>query len=185
MFVLASKSPRRAELFGYITDNFEILPSENEENIPDELLRYPEKVVEHLASEKAGDVFLKRAGDTVIGSDTIVVADDGEIMGKPADEADAERMLRKLSGTVHFVYTGVCVKSSEKTVTYSEKTEVEFYPLSQEEINVYISTGEPFDKAGGYGIQGLGSLLIKKINGDYYNVMGLPVASLSRVLRDF
>lgn len=182
MFVLASKSPRRAELFGYISDDFTIIPSENEELIPDELLPFPDKVVEHLAAEKARDVAARRPDDAIIGADTIVVLDN-EIMGKPRDDADAVRMLRSLSGRTHCVYTGVCIIEKGAEKIFSEKTEVMFYPLSDDEISRYVATGEPSDKAGAYGIQGIGSLLIKGISGDYYNVMGLPVARLAREIR--
>ena len=110
---------------------------------------------------------------------------DGEIMGKPADESDARRMLGALSGKKHKVVTGCCIIRGDSRRAFSDITEVEFYPLSDSEIDDYIATGEPFDKAGAYGIQGQGALLVKGIIGDYFNVMGLPVAMLKRELDGF
>ena len=122
-----------------------------------------------------------RPGDTVIGSDTVVVL-DGEIFGKPKDAADARGMLRRLSGRKHFVYTGVAVAENGSVRSFLQKTEVEFYELSDETIENYVATLEPMDKAGAYGIQGKGSVLVKGIVGDYFNVMGFPVAETARFL---
>ena len=123
----------------------------------------------------------------MIGGDTVVVSPDGEIMGKPADRADGARMLRRLSGATHQVITAVALLArmedgTERERVFSVSTDVTFYPLSDEEIERYLDSGEPFDKAGAYGIQGLGGLLVEKINGDYNNVVGLPVAKLYREL---
>ena len=120
--------------------------------------------------------------ETVIGADT-VVSIDGEILGKPHDEADAWRMLELLSGRTHSVFTGVAVISNGKLTTFAEETRVTFFPLDDREIARYIAAGEPFDKAGAYGIQGAGALLVKGIEGDYYNVMGLPAGRLYRLLK--
>ena len=108
---------------------------------------------------------------------------DGAILGKPRDEEDACRMLAALAGRTHTVFTGVCVKTAKEERIFAERTDVTFYPLTEEEIREYVATGEPMDKAGAYGIQGRGSLLVEKIDGDFYTVMGLPVAALYRALR--
>lgn len=179
--ILASQSPRRKELLSLITTDFEIIPAKGEEILPEKIS--PENAVLLLAQQKADEIFTKYKNQVIIAADT-VVAVDGKILGKPADETDAFNMLKTLSGRVHSVFTGVCVISAngEKT-EFAEQTAVEFYPLSDEEIRAYIATGEPMDKAGAYGIQERGALLIKRIEGDYYNVMGLPVGRLSRVLK--
>ena len=118
----------------------------------------------------------------VVGADT-VVAYQGQILGKPADEADAKRMLTMLSGQTHEVYTGVCVIEDGKTKTFYEETKVTFYEISDEQIDHYIKTGEPMDKAGAYGIQGYGSMFVSHLDGDYFCVMGLPVCTLAGMLR--
>ena len=178
MIILASKSPRRKELLSLCGLEFEIKPADADETLP--LGITPKEAVEMLSRIKAEP--LRNGCDIIIGADT-VVALDGVIMGKPRDEKDAFDMLRALSGRTHGVYTGVTLLKGEKTLTFSEKTDVEFYPLSDEEINEYIATGEPLDKAGAYGIQGKGGLLIRGISGDYNNVVGLPVARLLRELK--
>ncbi|MGN1202566.1 MAG: Maf family protein, partial [Eubacterium sp.] len=119
--------------------------------------------------------------DTIIGADT-VVAVGGKILGKPKDRNDAFEMLKMLSGKYHSVFTGVTVIKPECTDTFSVETRVKFFDLTDKEINSYIDTGEPFDKAGGYGIQGKGSLLVEKIDGDYFNVVGLPISKLNKYL---
>ncbi len=180
--ILASASPRRTELLRYITTAFEIVPS-CEEELVDELLDCHELVME-LARSKACSVLKEHPHSLVIGSDT-VVAVDGRILGKPRDYADACDMLRLLSGRGHEVYTGVCLAAKGRTEQFYSRTEVFFYPLTDEDIIRYVDTGEPFDKAGAYGIQGYGSLLCKRIEGDFFTVMGLPVALLSRKLELF
>ena len=176
--ILASASPRRKELLEQIGVRFEIRPSEGEENIT---LAAPEDVVKELAYQKAAEVAATAGEDAVvIGADT-VVALDRQILGKPKDEQDACRMLRMLQGNTHAVYTGVCVIRNGKTearVSFYEKTTVTVYPMSQQEIQAYIASGEPVDKAGAYGIQGSFAAFIREIRGDYNNVVGLPVARL-------
>ena len=179
--ILASQSPRRKELLSLITSDFEIIPAKGKEILPENIS--PENAVLLLAEQKADEIFAEHKNRVIIAADT-VVAVDGKILGKPTDEADAFCMLKMLSGRIHSVFTGVCVifENGERK-TFAEHTEVEFYPLSDEEIRAYIATGEPMDKAGAYGIQDYGALLVKRISGDYYNVMGLPVGRLSRVLK--
>lgn len=179
--ILASQSPRRKELLSLITSDFEIIPAKGDEILPEDIT--PENAVLLLAEQKAEEIFAVHNNEVIIAADT-VVAVDGKILGKPRDGEDAFLMLKTLSGRVHSVFTGVCVvfADGEKT-TFAERTEVEFYPLSDGEIRDYIATGEPMDKAGAYGIQDKGALIVKKINGDYYNVMGLPVGRLFRVLK--
>ncbi len=178
--ILASQSPRRRELLSLITEDFRIIPAKGEEILTEKIL--PENAVLALSEQKADEIFAENKGEIIVAADTIV-AIDGKILGKPRDEADAFSMLKTLSGRAHEVFTGVCVifPNSEKK-RFFEETKVEFYPLSDGEIAEYIKTGEPMDKAGAYGIQGKGALLVKRIDGDYYNVMGLPVARLSRVI---
>ena len=120
----------------------------------------------------------------MVGSDT-VVALDGKILGKPHSEKEAVEMLRSLSGRIHKVYTGVAIVCGDKVTSFFDETEVEFYPLTDEEIFDYVATGEPMDKAGAYGIQGRGAVLVKRINGDYFNVMGLPISKVYRELKDY
>ena len=179
MYILASGSPRRKELLSLIIPEYEVLVSGCEEFVPEGTPA--EKVPAILAEQKALAVAKLRPEDTVIGSDTVVVL-GGEIFGKPNDETHAHSMLRSLSGKKHFVYTGVAVAEKGSVRSFVQKTEVEFYELSDETIEKYIATGEPMDKAGAYGIQGKGSVLVKGITGDYFNVMGLPVAETARFL---
>ena len=177
--ILASKSPRRQELLRFITDDFDVMTSEEPDTLP---FGMPvEEAPVYLAAYKAGAVALNNRDKTVIGADTVVIL-DGELMGKPADKQDADRMLRALSGRNHTVITGCCIIRGTHWRTFSQATQVEFYQLSDMEILEYIASGEPFDKAGAYGIQEKGALLVKEICGDYFNVVGLPVAALSRVL---
>lgn len=178
--ILASQSPRRRELLSLITSDFRIIPAKGEEFLPEKIS--PENAVLALSEQKAKEIYADYKGEIIIAADTIV-AIDGKILGKPKDEADAFEMLKTLSGRVHEVFTGVCVifPNGEKERFFDE-TKVEFYPLSDKEISDYIKTGEPMDKAGAYGIQEKGALLVKRIDGDYYNVMGLPVAKLFRVI---
>jgi len=179
MYILASGSPRRKELLSLIIPEFEILVSGCEEFVPEGTPA--EKVPALLAEQKALAVAKLRPDDVVIGSDTVVVLND-EIFGKPKDKDHAHAMLRALSGKKHFVYTGVAVAEKGEVRSFVQKTEVEFYELSDETIDKYIESFEPMDKAGAYGIQGKGSVLVKGIVGDYFNVMGLPVAETARFL---
>lgn len=180
MVVLASASPRRKELLSLIGMDFVVEPADVDETLPDEILS-PKEAVEYLSKIKG--MAVERKDDTVISADT-VVAFDGKILGKPKDRKQAVEMLTMLSGQIHSVFTGVTVVCKEKAVTFSVETKVEFFQLSQEEIRNYVDSGEPMDKAGAYGIQGKGSLLVKEIHGDYFNVVGLPVSRLSRVIEE-
>ena len=182
--VLASGSPRRQELLRNIgITDFDIRVPETEEAFPAGLS--PQQVVSHISREKAeAAAKLCTPEEIVITADTMVFLDD-QRLGKPADEADALRMLTALQGRHHTVCTGVTVRQGDTSLTECETTEVYFRTASREELLGYIATGEPMDKAGAYGIQGKGSLLVEKIHGDYFNVMGLPVLRLSRMLRRF
>lgn len=181
-FILASASPRRKELLTAVGFEYEICPADIDETIPSDTPI--ELVAEFLSRKKALSVLEKNPAAVVLGSDTIVVL-DGNILGKPHDTAEASDMLHRLSGKAHRVYTGVCVCSSEKTLTLTSFTDVYFRKLSDKLIDAYIATGEPMDKAGAYGAQGLGSTLIKKIDGDFFTVMGLPIADTTRLLSQF
>ncbi|MCL5104374.1 MAG: Maf family protein [Armatimonadetes bacterium] len=181
--ILASASPRRRELLSLIFEDFQVLPSEFEESeVPADLP--PVRHVEYSATMKARDVAAKHPGSLVIGADTIVVVRD-QILGKPADAADAGRMLRGLSGRTHEVYTGLAVILGDMERTGVECTDVTFRKLTDEMISRYISSGEPMDKAGAYAIQGRASVLIKSIRGCYFNVVGLPLYRLSTMLEEF
>ena len=197
--ILASASPRRKELLEQIGISFEICPAKGEERITKSV---PHEVVEELASQKAIEVasMVRTYEEThqelvtpsdlmVIGADTIVSC-GGQILGKPKDERDACRMLKLLSGGTHQVYTGVSIvllDASGKAgqVTFHEKTDVTLRAMSEEEIRRYVATGEPMDKAGAYAIQGLAAMFVIGLDGDYYNVMGLPVCPLAMILRKF
>ena len=171
--ILASASPRRKEILELADLKFDVMPSDAQEITTKTAQN---EVVMELASIKAKDIYKKSEKQSmVVGADT-VVAYQGQILGKPADEADAKRMLTMLSGQTHEVYTGVCVIEDGKTKTFYEETKVTFYEISDELIDRYIMTGEPMDKAGSYGIQGKAAVFIKGIEGDYYNVVGFPIA---------
>lgn len=190
-YILASNSPRRRELLEQVGLRFEVIASHGEEVIT---RQSPHEIVEELSLQKAMEVsqkYMQRGlmdkNDTivVIGADTIV-AYNGTIMGKPKNEEDAARMLTLLQGKTHQVYTGVTliiiVSEGQKNITFHEKTSVSLYPISSERISDYIATGEPMDKAGAYAIQGRFAAYVKGINGDYNNVVGLPVARLMNEL---
>jgi septum formation protein len=181
-FILASASPRRKEILENAGFTFDIIVSDADENITDSLT--PSETVEELAKRKALAVWEKNKDAVVFGCDT-VVAVDGKILGKPKDDEDAFDMIKMLSGRAHTVSTGVCICAENKISVFSNTTEVEFYELSDDTIRSYIATGEGRDKAGSYGIQGYGCVLIKEIKGDYFSVMGLPVSQSARVLADF
>lgn len=176
--ILASSSPRRKELLENLQLTFEVSSSDVDESYNPE--NTPEEIVMELAQRKARFVAEKHPVAFVIGSDTVVVANN-QVLGKPNHEQEAMEMLKQLSGKTHAVYTGVSIFSPKKTIEFFEKTEVDFWELTDEEIRSYVNTGEPMDKAGAYGIQGFGRLLVKKINGDYFSVVGLP---LSRTIRE-
>ena len=178
--ILASQSPRRRELLGQMGFSFTVRPAKGEELPHPELT--PAQLVEELARQKALEVSVGAdADDVVVAADT-VVAVDGTVLGKPRDRAHAAEMLSALSGREHTVYTGVAVKRGETLLVEHEATQVRFRPLTEREIDLYIQTGEPMDKAGSYGIQGYGALLVEGIRGDYFNVVGLPICRLGRML---
>lgn len=182
--ILASQSPRRKELLNQMgLKKFKIVSPDVDEHV--EGNPSPVQIVEELSQRKARAVAERAdAEDLIIAADT-VVALDGAVLGKPQDERGAFSMLSALSGNRHLVYTGVTVIRGDRIVTSHEKTVVAFRELEPDEISGYIATGEPMDKAGAYGIQGLGALLVSGIEGDYFNVMGLPVYRLGRILADF
>lgn len=182
--ILASNSPRRRELLGQMgVRDFKVSAPNVDESVEPGLP--PAQIVEELSLRKASAA-AKKAGpnDLIIAADT-VVALDGAVLGKPRDEGDAFAMLSSLSGREHHVYTGVTVLRGQRAVTEHEETAVSFRELSPDEIRGYIATGEPMDKAGAYGIQGRGALLVSGIRGDYSNVVGLPVFRLGRILAEF
>jgi septum formation protein len=182
--ILASASPRRRELLTQIGLSFDVVISDVDENGPDD--HAPAAYVCGLAYRKAAAVAEKVPAGIVVGADTVVVA-GGKILGKPADAAEAEWMLRVLNGAEHQVLTGVAVidAAAGRTAVSHELTKVVFRQLTPEEIKGYIASGEPFDKAGAYGIQGLGAVLVREIHGDYFNVVGLPITRLAGMLREF
>ena len=181
--ILASQSPRRRELLKRIgIENFKVIPAQGEELATRTLT--PDQLVEELSQRKCAEVAAAHPKDLVIAADTVVSVHN-RVLGKPRSEEDAARMLAALSGKLHLVYTGVTVAKEGRTLTQHEVTSVRFRTLTQADIIRYIATGEPMDKAGAYGIQGYGSVLVEGISGDYYNVMGLPVCRLSRMLARF
>lgn len=182
--ILASQSPRRKELLERMgIRDFETISPNVDESVFHGLP--PEELVRRLSAEKAAAVAGRAGEDAIVIAADTVVALEGAVLGKPADELDAFKMLSALSGVRHQVYTGVTVCRGGEKQTAHEVTDVTFRELSEREIEDYISTGEPMDKAGAYGIQGYGALLIQGISGDYYNVMGLPVCRLSGMLARF
>ena len=182
--ILASASPRRRELLTQAGFAFEIKVSDVEETVTE---KEPEKIVEELAERKADAAAASEADALIIGADTIVAV-DGKILGKPHSREEAFAMLSLLQGRTHQVYTGVALVSKaageEKRKIFSEKTDVVMYPMTEREIWEYIDTGEPMDKAGAYGIQGRAAVYIQKIDGDYNNVVGLPIARLYQELKE-
>jgi septum formation protein len=188
-YILASGSPRRRELLVKVIPEFEIIPAVSEEAA---VSSSPEEIVRELSFQKASEIFYKLLTDSgdrlvVIGADT-VVSYKHEVLGKPSDTEDAVRMIGMLSGKEHCVYSGVTVFYEDHGKTgnfsFSECTRVHVAEMSTDEIRDYVSSGEPMDKAGAYGIQGLFARYIEGIEGDYYNVMGLPVARLYRELKN-
>ncbi len=172
--VLASKSPRRSEILKNAGIDFSVRVANADETIPNGTK--PQDAVVFLAARKA--MAVERAEDElVLGADTVVVLDN-KVLGKPKDRDDAYNMLKSLSGRVHSVFTGVCVIGNGVSVTFAEETKVEFMILTDEEIYTYINTNECYDKAGAYGIQGLASKFIRGIEGDYFNVVGLPISRI-------
>ena len=205
--ILASQSPRRKELLGKTGFPFEVVVSDCDENTDE---KRPDKLVMELASLKAHDVYLKRNGNIVLGADT-VVAHKGEILGKPKDKEEAFSMIKSFAGDTHQVYTGVCIiipkelknddtaydvdetvrdfsmtdeANGNVCISYNVKTDVIVSDITDDEITRYVETGEPMDKAGAYAIQGLFAPFISSINGDYYNVVGLPICSIYKLLKN-
>lgn len=194
--ILASKSPRRDEILTIAGIDHDILVSEADETLPEGMST--EEAVCELSRRKALAVLssIGESGAVVTGSDTsaecavVIGADtmvecDGEIFGKPKDKADAERMLGILSDNIHYVHTGVTVATAERRVTECVTTKVKMRKIEEAEIEGYIESGEPFDKAGAYGIQGIGGIFVSSLEGDYFNVMGLPMCRLCEILKKF
>lgn len=181
-FIVASASPRRKELLEELGYSFEIIPSDADESCSEDFS--PVELVKELAGRKAEGVSAKNTGAVVLGCDTVVEY-KGTVLGKPKSRAEAEDMLRMLSGEIHNVHTGVCITDGEKTECFVSTVKVEFYELSEQMIKSYTESGESDDKAGSYGIQGIGRVLVKGIEGDYFAVVGLPVAETARVLYSF
>ncbi len=182
MIILASASPRRRELLGSLGLSFDIQPATGSENTPD--TGDAAEAVRLIARGKARQIAALHPEALVIGADTVVEL-DGHILGKPADEAEACAMLRALSGRTHRVYTGVAVISGGEELDHTECTEVRFRPLTEREIAAYVAGGEPMDKAGAYAAQGKAALFVEGIEGDYFNVVGLPLCALGRMLAHF
>ncbi len=180
--ILASASPRRRELLGYIYKDFEVLPSDVDENIPADISVF--EAAEYLAVKKAAFIAENHADSLVIGCDTVVIS-DGKILGKPKDKLEAFEMLSSLSGKTHKVCTGVALFYAGKSLSFTDETSVTFYNLSAKEIEEYIASGNPFDKAGAYGIQDEEFLPVKGIIGDYFNVVGLPIGRIKRTIKLF
>ena len=176
--VLASGSPRRRELMEKAGYSFEVCPSEADENVSGA----PRERVALLARRKAEAV--PEDGRPVLAADTLVALDE-QALGKPADEDDARAMLRALSGRTHQVYTGVCLRCGGVYHVDCQRTDVTFRPLTDGEIDAYIATGEPMDKAGAYGIQGGAGVFVEKLEGPFDNVMGLPMELVSRMIREY
>ncbi len=182
--ILASKSPRRKQLMEmiYNKDQFRVIKSDIRELVPRDLA--VEQCPEYLAKEKAESIAKGYSKALVIGCDTSVIM-EGKILNKPRSTSDAREMMEMLSGKTHYVVTGCALCYLGQTHTFSETTEVEFYEITPDEIEEYIATTEPYDKAGGYGIQSIGALFVKRISGDYYNVVGMPIARLKREIDTF
>lgn len=181
-FILASASPRRRELLKNAGFDFEVAVSGADERLTEPLS--PREMVTELACRKARFVSRENPGRVVLGCDTLVALDD-RVLGKPDNREQAKEMLRLLSGKTHSVYTGVCITDGSRTEKFCYQTAVTFRELSETAVESYVASGESDDKAGAYGIQGLGSVLVKEIDGDYFSVVGLPVSETARVLADF
>lgn len=182
--ILASRSKRRSQILKTAGIEHIVKPSDIDiDNMTEYSFPIEESVV-RVARKKAMQIFQERQESIVIGADTIVEI-DGQILGKPKDEEDAKRMLRLINGKRHTAYTGVYIISSEKVTSFTAKTDVEFWTLTEDEIEYYVNTGEVMEKAGAYAIHGFASRYIKHISGDYYSVMGMPVCQLYHVLKTF
>ncbi len=183
-FILASGSPRRRQLLEQIgLRDFTVRPTDADESLPAGI--HPGEAVERLSARKGMAARLQAGPEALILAADTVVALDGAILGKPGGREEAVSMLTALSGRTHQVYTGVTLIRGEQILTEHEVTAVTFRPLAAAEIDAYVQSGEPMDKAGAYGIQGLGALLAERLEGDYFNVMGLPLCRLGRMLARF
>lgn len=178
--ILASGSPRRRELLSLYTTDFEVCASDFDERAVQ--AESPAALAEALARGKCLAVSGQNPGCLVVGSDTVVEL-DGEVFGKPKDADDARRMLRALSGRTHQVHTGVCVSDGTTAESFVNTCKVTFFPIPEEELERCIASGEPFDKAGAYAIQGQAALWLDRLEGDYYTIMGLPVSRTVRLLK--
>lgn len=180
--ILASASPRRRELFKVITECFSAVSTDADETLPDDIP--PDDASAYLAVIKAESAVKLHPDSIIIGCDTTVIC-DGRILGKPRNAEQCREFLRMLSGKTHHVVTGCAILFHDKKKVFSVSTDVTFRALSDEDINWYVATDEPYDKAGGYAVQGSGALLVEGICGDYFNVVGLPVSRLNTELTDF
>lgn len=180
--ILASQSPRRKELLGHLVTEFKVEPADIDETVREK--DQPEEYVMRMAREKAKHVASQHPDDLVIACDTIVVA-KGEILGKPVDRGDAFRMLKMMSGATHHVYTAAVLRRGRKTASALVPAKVLFFDLTDEEINNYLDTNEYADKAGAYGIQGRAGLFVKKVDGDYYSIVGFPLGVINQMLKEF
>lgn len=180
--ILASGSPRRRELLSLYTTDFTVCASDFDESTV--TADTPAHLVEQLARGKCLAVSAQHPGDVVIGCDTVVDV-NGEVFGKPHSVEDAKQMLHALSGVTHEVHTGVCISNGSRTESFVDSCKVSFFPLSEEEIDFYASTKEPYDKAGAYAIQGRAALWLDRIEGDYYTIMGLPLSRTIQLLARF
>lgn len=179
--ILASASPRRQELLAFITKDFTVVASNISEIVPKNLKAT--KQPEYLSRLKALDISKKFPNDTIIGSDTSVIIGN-TVLGKPKDKDHARDMLKLLSGKTHKVITGCTIVKGNRVVSFSVTSKVKFYKLTDSEIEDYISTDEPYDKAGSYAVQSKGGLFVKQIKGDYFNIVGLPIAKLNKKLKE-
>lgn len=180
--ILASASPRRKELLGMITPDFTVKVSAVDESTI--TAESPAKLAEALGTAKCMAVAATEQGSLVIGCDTVVEC-DGKVFGKPHDREEARAMLKALSGRRHYVHTGVCLMEGSKKESFAATSAVDFYPIDEADLEAYIQTEEPYDKAGGYAIQGHAAVWCKGIEGCYYNIMGLPVSRLAQALNTF
>lgn len=180
--ILASSSPRRQELLTQVNIPYTIRKADTDES--QITTNDPVKKVTQLATLKGQETSILHVDDVILSADT-VVSYQNDIFGKPKDKQDAIRMLSSLSGSTHTVYTGVMIRSMDQSVSFVEKANVKFWPLTNSEIDWYVSTEEPYDKAGAYGIQAIGAMFVKKITGDYFTIMGLPISRVCQELKQF
>ncbi len=181
--ILASQSPRRSDLLSSIGVDFKVEPAKNFQEV-DSSNKPAHEVVLINAEGKAGEIAQNRPDELVLGVDTVGAFQD-QVLEKPKDKEDAFRMLKMLQGQTHEVLSGLCLQLGTKKLTHIESTHITFLPLTDEEIRAYIETGEPMDKAASYAAQGIGGLFIQKIEGDYFNVVGLPLYRLNLMLKEF